>query len=64
MTEEALRQSLILSGGTLIFFVTRPIAAGFLILTIFLFLLPAIRPLAQRVGRAFKVEEVEKAGGD
>ena len=64
MTEEALRQSLILSGGSLTFFFTRPIAAGFLILTIFLFLLPAIRPLAQRVGRTFKGEEVEKAGGD
>jgi putative tricarboxylic transport membrane protein len=64
MTEEALRQSLILSGGSFAFFLQRPIAAGFLILTIFLFLLPTIRPLAQRVGRAFTVEEVEKAGGD
>jgi len=64
MTEEALRQSLILSGGSLAIFFTRPIAAGFMILTIFLFLLPAIRPLARRVGRTFKVEEVKKAGGD
>jgi len=64
MTEEALRQSLILSGGSLAIFFTRPIAAGFMILTIFLFLLPAIRPLARRVGRTFKGEEVEKAGGD
>jgi len=64
MTEEALRQSLILSGGSLAIFFTRPIAASFMGLTIFLFLLPAIRPLAQRVGRTFKGEEVEKAGGD
>ncbi|OGB88943.1 MAG: tricarboxylate transporter [candidate division NC10 bacterium RIFCSPLOWO2_02_FULL_66_22] len=62
MTEEALRQSLILSGGSLAIFFTRPIAAGFMILTIFLFLLPAIRPLAQRVGRTFRAEEAEKAG--
>jgi hypothetical protein len=33
-------------------------------LTIFLFLLPAIRPLARRVGRAFRAEEVEKVAGD
>jgi len=64
LAENALRQSLILSGGSLIYFFTRPIAAGFLILTIFLFLLPTIRPLAARVGRTFKVEEVEKAGGE
>src|SRR3990172_5932666 len=64
MAEEALRQSLILSGGSLTFFFTRPIAAGFLILTIFLFLLPAIRPVAARVRRTFKVAEVEQAGGD
>ena len=62
MTEEALRQSLILSGGSLAIFFTRPIAASFMGLTIFLFLLPAIRPLARRVGRTFKVEEAEKAG--
>jgi putative tricarboxylic transport membrane protein len=64
MTEEALRQSLILSGGSLTIFFTRPIAAGFMVLTIFLFLLPAIRPLARRVGRTFKAEEVEKVTGD
>jgi putative tricarboxylic transport membrane protein len=64
MTEEALRQSLILSDGSLMIFFTRPIAAAFMSLTIFLFLLPAIRPLAARVGRTFKVDEVEKAGGE
>jgi putative tricarboxylic transport membrane protein len=64
MTEEALRQSLILSGGSLAIFFTRPIAAGFMVVSLFLFLLPAIRPLARRVGRAFKAEEVEKAAGD
>jgi len=62
MTEEALRQSLILSGGSLTFFLQRPIAAGFLLLTIFLFLLPTIRPLAARVGRTFRAEEAKKAG--
>jgi len=62
MTEEALRQSLILSDGSLMIFFKRPIAAAFMSLTIFLFLLPAIRPLAQRVGRTLKVEEAEKAG--
>jgi putative tricarboxylic transport membrane protein len=61
MTEEALRQSLILSGGSVAIFFTRPIAAAFMSLTILLFLLPVIRPLARRVRTTFKVEETEKA---
>src|SRR3972149_5648693 len=43
MTEQALRQSLIMGQGSLAIFVTRPITAGFLAAGLFLFLLPALR---------------------
>jgi putative tricarboxylic transport membrane protein len=42
MTEEALRQSLILSDGSLAIFFTRPIAAFFMVIAIILFLLPVL----------------------
>jgi putative tricarboxylic transport membrane protein len=40
MMEEALRQSLILSAGSFAIFVTRPIAAGFIIAAALLLVLP------------------------
>jgi putative tricarboxylic transport membrane protein len=51
MTEEALRQALILSSGSLAIFFTRPIAATFVSISIFLFLLPLLRPLVARLAR-------------
>src|SRR3972149_1554387 len=51
MTEQALRQSLIMGQGSLAIFVPRPITAGFLAAGLFLFLLPALRALRRR-GRA------------
>ncbi len=49
ITEEALRQSLILSDGSLLIFFTRPIAAFFTIIAIILFLLPVLGPVARRL---------------
>ncbi len=49
ITEEALRQSLILSDGSLLIFFTRPIAAFFTIIAIILFLLPVLGPAARRL---------------
>jgi putative tricarboxylic transport membrane protein len=48
MTEEALRQSLIISDGSLLIFFRRPIAAVFLFVAMALFLLPTVRPLVMR----------------
>jgi putative tricarboxylic transport membrane protein len=45
MTEQALRQSLIMAGGSPAIFFTRPIALGFVLASAVLFLLPAIRAL-------------------
>jgi len=49
ITEEALRQSLILSDGSLLIFFTRPIAAGFMVTSLVLFFLPALLPLLARI---------------
>ena len=49
MTEEALRQSLILSDGSLTIFFTEPIAALFMVIAIFLFFLPVLAPLWRRL---------------
>jgi putative tricarboxylic transport membrane protein len=49
MTEQALRQSLIMGQGHVAFFLTRPIAMAFMIASAALFLLPAYR--AYRAGR-------------
>jgi putative tricarboxylic transport membrane protein len=49
ITEEALRQSLILSDGSLLIFFTRPIAAGFMATALVLFFLPALLPLLSRI---------------
>jgi putative tricarboxylic transport membrane protein len=48
ITEEALRQSLILSSGSVMIFFTRPIAAFFMVIAIILFLLPVLGPLSRR----------------
>ncbi|MBI2161307.1 MAG: tripartite tricarboxylate transporter permease [Candidatus Rokubacteria bacterium] len=52
MTEEALRQSLIMSGGSLTIFFTRPIAAIGVAIALVLFFLPALAPLARRLLRS------------
>ncbi len=49
MTEEALRQSLILSDGSLLIFFRRPIAAFFMVMSLALFFLPALLPLLARI---------------
>ncbi len=56
MTEEALRQSLIISDGSLLIFVQRPIAAVFLFAAIGLFLVPALRPLLARIRALRRVQ--------
>ncbi len=48
MTEQALRQSLLMGQGSLAIFVTRPISAAFIAAAAFLFLLPALRALRRR----------------
>ncbi len=50
MTEQALRQSLIMGQGTPAIFLTRPIALGFMAAALFLFLLPALRLIRRRGG--------------
>lgn len=49
ITEEALRQSLILSDGSMTIFFTRPLAAIFMAIAIFLFILPGLAPLWRRL---------------
>ena len=58
MTEQALRQSLIMGQGSIAILVTRPISAGFIAAGLLLFLLPALRALRQR-GRAPRPAESE-----
>ncbi len=58
MTEQSLRQALIMGQGSPAIFLTRPIAMGFFLATAFLFALPAIRTLRQR-GRPLPPAEVE-----
>jgi putative tricarboxylic transport membrane protein len=43
MMEDALRQSLIMSGGSFQIFLTRHISAGFIIMALVLLAIPAIR---------------------
>ena len=53
MAEEALRQSLIMSSGSLTIFFARPIAAVGMVVAVLLFCLPALRPTLRRLrGRA------------
>jgi putative tricarboxylic transport membrane protein len=47
MMEEALRQSLILSGGDFVIFVSRPISAVFILTAVVLLLLPLLRRRAR-----------------
>jgi putative tricarboxylic transport membrane protein len=49
LAESALRQSLIMSQGSLAIFFTRPIAAAITLLAIFIFALPAITPWWRRM---------------
>ncbi|MGH7848097.1 MAG: tripartite tricarboxylate transporter permease, partial [Candidatus Binatia bacterium] len=49
ITEEALRQSLILSDGSLTIFFTRPISALFMVVALFLFVLPFLMTLWKRM---------------
>lgn len=49
ITEEALRQSLILSDGSIAIFFTRPIAAFFMVIALILFFLPVLGPVARRL---------------
>ncbi|MGH7267006.1 MAG: tripartite tricarboxylate transporter permease [Candidatus Rokuibacteriota bacterium] len=51
MTEEALRQSLIISDGSLLIFVQRPIAATFVAISLVLFSLPVLGPPLRRLTR-------------
>lgn len=57
MTEQALRQSLIMGQGSAAIFLNRPIALAFILATVFLFSLPAIRAYRQR-GRPPQPAEV------
>jgi putative tricarboxylic transport membrane protein len=52
MTERALRQSLIMSDGSVGIFVTRPLAAVFLVLALFLFCWPFLRVSMSRLLRS------------
>ncbi|MBI4640320.1 MAG: tripartite tricarboxylate transporter permease, partial [Candidatus Tectomicrobia bacterium] len=53
MIETSLRQSFIMSHGSFSIFFTRPIAAVCMAFTLFLFFLPALTSLAQRLRRSF-----------
>jgi putative tricarboxylic transport membrane protein len=60
MTEQALRQSLIMGQGSPAIFITRPIALVFMAASMFLFLLPLLRSL--RKGRHPRIPRPEPAG--
>jgi putative tricarboxylic transport membrane protein len=55
LAESALRQSLIISQGSLAIFFTRPIAGSITALAIFLFVLPVITPWWRRLKRGSAV---------
>jgi putative tricarboxylic transport membrane protein len=57
MTEEALRQSLIMSDGSLLIFLKRPIAAGFLVVSAILFFLPLLTATFARARSALRAEQ-------
>jgi putative tricarboxylic transport membrane protein len=60
MTEEALRQSLILSDGSVTIFFTEPIAAFFMVIAILFFFLPVLLPLWRRM-RGLPAQALEVA---
>ncbi len=62
MTEQALRQSLIMGQGSPAIFLGRPIALAFVAASLFLFLLPAIRGWRQR-GRPKPIEAESEPEG-
>ena len=49
LAEPALRQSLLISGGTFSIFFTRPYAGPIMVTAIILLLLPAVRPIMRRL---------------
>jgi putative tricarboxylic transport membrane protein len=57
MTEQALRQSLIMGQGSVLIFFTRPIAVGFVLAAVALFLLPALRAMRTRRARISRPAE-------
>lgn len=60
MTEEALRQTLILSDGSLAIFFTGPIAAFFMVIAILFFFFPVLLPLWRRM-RGLPTQTLEAA---
>ena len=54
MTEEGLRQSLIMSDGSVLVFLERPIAAFFVVVALVLFFLPTLTALLRRVASGIK----------
>jgi putative tricarboxylic transport membrane protein len=60
MTEEALRQSLILSDGSLAIFIAEPIAAFFMVIASFRFFLPVLLHLWKRL-RGLATQQLEAA---
>src|SRR5574341_671751 len=61
MTEQALRQSLIMGQGSPAIFLTRPIALAFVVASLFLFLLPLLRSL-RKGRRRPQIPQPELAG--
>jgi putative tricarboxylic transport membrane protein len=51
LAENSLRQSMMLSGGSLDIFFTRPISLIFMVLTIMAYLTPVYRWVMQKLGR-------------
>ncbi len=62
IAEPALRQSLLISDGDLMVFVTRPIAGPITVIAFVLLVLPAVKPIL-RVIRARKDRGADKTGG-
>ncbi|MDQ7850850.1 MAG: tripartite tricarboxylate transporter permease, partial [Armatimonadota bacterium] len=62
MTEQALRQTLIMGRGSPAIFLGRPIALGFFLAAALLFALPALRPLWRRARPPAEAKEAMEAG--
>ena len=59
LAENSLRQSMMLSGGSLDIFFTRPISLFFMVLTILAYLTPVYRWVMQKLGRGKVTLNVE-----
>jgi TctA family transporter len=59
MTEESIRQSLLISRGSFEILLTRPIATTFLAVTFVVMLMPVVVPPVKRVLRTVPLEETE-----